>query len=69
MTGNKKRRPIGKRETEEVAATERKKKVQHKSTHPTYVEVRCCAGLKMMEVANDSANDDDHNNFDCDSLL
>ena len=66
MTGNKKRRPIGKRETEEVAATERKK-VQHKSTHPRYVEVRCCAGLKMMEVTDDGDDDDDDNNdFDCD---
>ena len=67
MTGNKKRRPSGKRETEEVAATERKKKVKHKSTHPRYVEARCCAGLKMMEVADDGDDDDDDNDFDCDS--
>ena len=68
MTGNKKRRPIGKRETEEVAATERKKKEQHKSTYPRYAEVRCCAGLKMMEVTDDGDDDDDDddNDFDCD---
>ena len=65
MTGNKKRRPIDKRETEEVAATKRKKK-EHKSTYPRYAEVRCCAGLKMMEVTDDGDDDDDDNDFDCD---